>query len=616
MTSPSRIEKIIVLIAFIFILHAQIIIVDTPPAAGYEISLYEAYPFYLWIFILVALSCGLGLLVYRAFSNYSSKWWIFGLIIPIYINLLILLLPYIRGYTTFGRWDVLEHIGYIKDILNTGNFPLAGMNGSNYYPVVHIIGADLSYITGLTPELLAETYPGLFTLFYLVSVHLLARSIAHGWRETLLITAFGSLLLFEYISLMLSPSVICFFLLPFNLFLFNRKISSQKRVEFSIILILMFLLIPFLHPGEGTIFLFLFLIFIRLSKIFCLEFNQHFVNEPSLACASQSPETANSGLILIITWFVWFSAYSNFDNKIILIWNWLSTTSGMTKAMEYGAIISIANLSPVEFVHLLFYMHGQKLIYFIISCAIIIIFLRRLLSHKGKISQTQFTYSFLFMIFGVLLFVAFLSNAIWVAYNREMIYLAFAATILNGLGLYDMFHSRHKKIGMACIMFLLVISAYFSLFNTFPSPIERDFNWQVTDTEIIGMGNFLDHYDANLFVENRGLEQRPFAACVMGIQNLPKNIRYADEKTNPFDHFGYEMNESYGQSLVEDRYFIENKISRIVYPEVFPDYKQLWKFTPEDFYYLDNSDTSASKFYCNGGFWAYYIKGYSARTTP
>lgn len=186
MTSSSRIDLITILLAFIFILLVQIIIIDTPPAAGYEISLYEAYPSYLWIFILAALSCGSGLLVYHAYSNYSSKLWIFGLIIPLYTELLILLLPSIRGYTTFGRWDVLEHIGYIKDILNTGNFPLAGMSGNNYYPVTHIIGADLSYITGLTPELLAEIFPGLFTLFYVVSVHLLARSIAHDWKETLL----------------------------------------------------------------------------------------------------------------------------------------------------------------------------------------------------------------------------------------------------------------------------------------------------------------------------------------------------------------------------------------------------------------------------------------------
>ncbi len=599
--SSSKINILTILIASIFILCAHIIILNTPPAAGYEISLYKAYPYYLWIFILAAFSCGLGLLVYNSFSNESSNWWIFGLIIPVYTNLLILLLPFIRGYTTLGRHDVLTHIGYIMDILHTGHFPF------NHYPVVHIIGADLSYLTGLRPELLAEIFPGLFTLFYIVSIHLLARNIAFRWGETLLITAFGSLMLFKHANLMIAPSAICFLLLPFNLFLINRRLSSYKGLEFSIILILMLLMIPFLHPGEGTIFLFLIILWLEISRWLYLESNQRLGNDSSKVCASQSLGIANPELIMIITWFVWFSSYYAFARTIKSIWSWLVNEMGTTTAMEYTAIISKANLTLPEIIQLSFNMYGQALMYFITGIAVIIVFLKRLFSNNGKINQMQFTYSLLFIIFGALMLVAFLSKAIWVEYNRVMIYVIFAATILNGLGLYDIFHSRHKKIGMACIMIVLVTSATFGLFNTFPSPNVRESNSQVTAMEVLGMRHFLDHNYADLLIDNLGVNQMRFANCIRGVQNTPKNIRYLG--TNPFDHFGYEINESYGQSYTEDRYFLESKLSRISYPEIFPDYKHLWRFTPEDFYHLDNSDTSASRIYCNGEFWTYYIKG-------
>ncbi len=244
--------------------------------------------------------------------------------------------------------------------------------------------------------------------------------------------------------------------------------------------------------------------------------------------------------------------------------------------------------------------------YFITGIAVIIVFLKRLFSNNGKINQMQFTYSLLFIIFGALMLVAFFSKAIWVEYNRVMIYVIFAATILNGLGLYDIFHSRHKNWNG------LYNDCSSNLCNFWPVqhlPIPK-----CTGEQFTGHchGSFrhealLDHNYADLLIDNLGVNQARFANCIRGVQNTPKNMRYLG--TNPFDHFGYEINESYGQSYTEDRYFLESKLSRISYPEIYPDYKHLWRFTPEDFYHLDNSDTSANRIYCNGEFWTYYIKG-------
>ncbi len=606
MKSLSRTDKIIIIVAILFLMSFQIIIIDTPPAAGYEISLYKAYPFYLWLFILSAFSCGLYFLVSQSFSIHSSKKWVFGFIILLYCNLLILLLPFIRGYATLGRGDVLTHIGYIKDILNTGHFPSAGIIGANHYPVVHIIGADLSYLTNLAPEILAEIYPGFFTLFYICSIYLLARNISINQGEMLMITAFGSLLLFKHSNLMLAPSVICFFILPFNLFLIHKQYLSYKKLEFSLILILMLIVVPFLHPGEGTIFLFLIIFFIEISRLFYFILNRRINTHHLKVFTFPSSKIVTAELILIITWFAWFLSSSAFAGTIKVVWNWLKYEMGTTTAMDYTEIISKANLNFSQFTSLLFNMYGQALIYFIISTLIIIIYLKRILSRNDKISQMQFTCSLLFVFFGTFMAIAFISKIIWVEYNRVMIYVIFAATLLNGLGLYDIFHNKYRKVATICLIFVLIISSSYGLFNTFPSPHVRESNSQVTDMELTGMEHFFDHRDENLLIDNLGVNQMRFADCIYGIQKMQENIRYLE--TNPPDHFGYEKNERYGQYYINDRYLVESKLSRISYPEIFPEYKNLWRFTPEDFRYLDNSDTSVNRIYCNGEFWTYYVK--------
>ena len=49
----DRYIKIISIIGFITILLVLIIIVKTPPASGYENSIYEVYPYYMWIILAI-----------------------------------------------------------------------------------------------------------------------------------------------------------------------------------------------------------------------------------------------------------------------------------------------------------------------------------------------------------------------------------------------------------------------------------------------------------------------------------------------------------------------------------------------------------------------------------
>ncbi|MBT9148398.1 MAG: hypothetical protein DDT32_02170 [Syntrophomonadaceae bacterium] len=211
----------------------------------------------------------------------------------------------------------------------------------------------------------------------------------------------------------------------------------------------------------------------------------------------------------------------------------------------------------------------------------------------------------MFGVFSILLLVTFFGN-VWLEYGRAMRYTIFAATILNGIGLYTLFHNWNKKAGTIAIVLLLIASGIIGVFNTHPSPIVRSVNFQVTDMEMTGMRWFLDHRDEDILVDNIDVNQSRFTDAIRGRQEVIPNIRY---KALPLDHFGYPDYVMFGESFREDRYFVDGKISRIVGPEVFPKFEHLWKFTPEDFQRLDNEDPSVSKVYSNGEFWVYFVRG-------
>ena len=165
--------KIIAIIAFTFIISALTIISKTSPASGYEISIYDAYPWYFWVFIITSIFMGQIILVRSALSSdKSDRLCFFGFLAIITTNIILLFMPFIRGYATYGRGDVLSHIGYIKDILRTASF-----GTDNFYPLDHILTASLSYITSINVEHAVNIIPPIFSLFYIISIYFLARQI-------------------------------------------------------------------------------------------------------------------------------------------------------------------------------------------------------------------------------------------------------------------------------------------------------------------------------------------------------------------------------------------------------------------------------------------------------
>lgn len=167
----DRFFKIISITGFFMVLAVLSILLLVGPAASYEFSIYEAYPWYFWIFLLSAILCGQIVIIVSAITQSKKNYWLFGLCIILLINVLLLFMPIIRGYYILGDGDVLTHIGYMKDILQTSTI------GTNHYPIDHILGVIIHLSSGLSLYDITFIIPPFFSFFFILSMYFVGKTI-------------------------------------------------------------------------------------------------------------------------------------------------------------------------------------------------------------------------------------------------------------------------------------------------------------------------------------------------------------------------------------------------------------------------------------------------------
>ena len=126
-----------------------LVIAVTPPAKGYELSLYAPYTVYLFIAILLAFIFSFSLILSNIYKSKVDVSCFVGLFTIFMLTGILIFLPLIRGYFFYERSDSLSHIGMVKDILMTGHIA-----SENFYPIFHIEFAIASIITDLNNLLL------------------------------------------------------------------------------------------------------------------------------------------------------------------------------------------------------------------------------------------------------------------------------------------------------------------------------------------------------------------------------------------------------------------------------------------------------------------------------
>jgi len=522
-------------------------------------------------------------------------------------------MPFIRGYIIYGRGDILTHIGYIKDILAT-----AHIEHRNFYPIDHILSAALYYITNIKISDTIKIIPPIFSLFYIISIYLLASQILKRKGEVLFILMFASILLFRNENLMFAPSVQSFFLLPFVLYIYFKRYNLKNPLKLDVLLSFMAFIIAFFHPMTMIFFLSIFFMMGLYWFIYNRGINKKRKKQNSHQKLKLETKTILIVSIYFIAFIIWCFIYPKFVSASIkVVLNWFIYKKGGSEFKAISSVISYAHPKLLDLIEVGFYRFGQIIVLGLMT----FIFLIRTFStwRKSKLEKNEIAH-YIFFLIGFLIFailsVATFFNYFIIGFGRVSRYVIFFSSIAIGLGFYLLFmrlkisksisFMKKRVIAITLLCIVLFLLLFFSIFNLYFSPIIKMENQQVAKGELKGMQWFFDHRNENFLIEEIEISQMRFYDALFGCKAPEKNIRYGIS-TLPPNHFGYNNKTFMGESYNESCYLIIPRLGRIFYPEMYPKYEEYWRFESNDFNKLEK-DQTVEKIYSCGDLDIYLIR--------
>jgi len=602
MKSNSSLLKITSIIGFLSITISLILIINNP-ASGYEISVYTNKLFLIWIFLIGSIICGIFIIVQQSILVRKKKWiWLLiGFTLIVLSNLIILLMPIFRGYVMYGRWDILTHVGFVLDILQEGFVPK-----DNIYPIVHIYVAEISYIINRSAITTIVYFIPFFVLQFIFYIYLLSKIVLNNQKKILMSTVTGTVFLFSYLNYQVIPNAFSIIEIPLIFYLYFSTIE-KKSVEFNILLIILLISYPFIHPLTSLVLVFGFIIF-EIIKLF-IEYK--IKNEKKISIKKFN---VNISLIMVIIYVMWLSHHYYFwEYNIKKVIYWLSgqySTPSISKGIL--EVFRILNLNNVDIIMLFLKMYGHILIFLVLTLISIKIILDKI-STKNDLKNNFILIGWL-LVAGLLallnLFSTVFNFGIWRLLGMiAIVFPIFAGFALNEIIIKQSSFIKNKKMGRIFIIFILSVSSIIGIMNTYPSPWIFQTNEQVTKMEY--SGNIWHYNYKNQIISDNYIKSSfRFADSILGSEqskkrkDIPRIDRYntiAGYKL-PIglipSHFNYSNNSMIGNFYNTEAYLPISKYDKMYYIEFYP---QLDEFTQNDFEKM-NYDSTVNKLYYNGEF--------------
>ena len=576
---------------------ASVIIVRTGPATGYEISLYDAYPPHFWFFLFLMISCGILLMVDGSIHKRRPDFWKVGFLFVLSGNLIVLALPFLRGYAFYGTSDAISHLGFARDILLSGH-----IGESNFYPALHILAGTVSSILGVDLEVVVMLFPALFYVVFCVGLVLLGRLVAGNLRRASLAIVFGMVFLNPTYSAQFYAIGIGFLLIPLALYFYKKRMKSPTA-ESSVLFLIVSLFLVFVHPAAALILVALLVLDTILKRVSAPRRQRvesaHWRGYPSMT-------------IILVALFLWFSSFAIFEGRVVVVAKWLG--GEFVPYMEtYGSAVAKAGLTMFETFALLFKSYGQHILYMMLALVATGILVRKSQSFRHLLGTDEAFYALYFALFGAITVLFLLGGSGAFGYPLRYSIPAFqGSAILSGLVFQRSILYREGRNGQGetersrqpadCalpffVIALLVISSGVGMFNAHHSPIVGTANCQITSAEITGE-EWLGEKGGSSFsivVVGSQLGWR-LQQAVYGFE-VGSLIRFRQAPP----HFGYDSDESKNYTLDYDSFLVVTVYDRRFYSDLYPT---AGSFTMEDFARLDY-DPNLSSVYDNGDIQAY-----------
>lgn len=565
----SRFIKVLSLFNFLSIFLFLYIIFKVASTNSYEISIYNEYPWFFWWIIIFSLVVGRLILILQViFQKDYSSYWIWGFLSILITSATLLFLPLIRGYAIYGTGDVLTHIGLMRTILITGHL------GSNVYPMDHLIGVVLFFVSGISLENITLFIPQIFSLLSIIFFVLVCKEIFVNKSQALIGIAFTSLLISSNAVVSFSPNGQAMSLVPLALYLFLHRQNIKNITEYRILNVIIIFLIVFYHPLV-VIMLILILLGVDISFHIYSNLNQHVKLR------------LNNSVILIVFALIAFSSWQSYASIIFhsfkQIYEWLFTETVHSEFLTYSQAASTSNFPLFQLINIFIYSYGMILFLSILSFLSLFYLLRAFSKQKDGIGIDYIFPAIGFIIFATL---SFLSMIVATGFGFVRIYnftIIFSLILISSSVYIFAIGNKHRKYVVTfAILVIFIILVYLSTFTLISSPYTRALGQHVTQGELNGMKWFLNSRDENKSILEFTLSQKRFYDEIFGADSLRKNINYGDLATIP-DHFGYDKNNTSFSRSNDSRYIILTNSDRLIYPTFYPQNKELWRFTDRDF---------------------------------
>lgn len=600
----DKLQIIIFTILFV-VVAINALLISFNSISGYGISLYSGLTLFSWISIILTIIIG----VFLTLINYNNKdnKWILGLGLILLINLILLLLASSQGYVINSGGDVLSHLGYSIDILNTSH-----IGNLNFYPVTHILIVSFSYLSNIPIINLINYIGPLFYLLFVLYSYLLVKLIFN--KNAAILAALSSTVLILPTYYALFPMGLAFLTFPLVFYLYFSY-SQNKKPATAMIIILMLIFIALLHP-VASFLLFLSLVIFELIKILNnYSFKQRKIVKNNENSYQISFILAAISIIVLLAWlWSFFDVWSQFIYSIIdLFTSQLSTISFTTQASESILKLGLSNLGLLE---LIIKIYGHLFILWIISFISAVLFLTKKNFYKENNIEV-FSISILFILFSILAGTDFIHPLTSLSSGRLLNAVVPLFPILLGGSFYvflqkNQFNNKIKnkknenKTRTTIIGLIIISSIIIGIFALYPSPLIYQTN-DAIDNQNLNGGYWLINY-GNLNYEVINLYTDPinrYADALLG-SNGAEQKGYPQQLRNYVfpDHFNYTTD--YGNSFSRNTYLLteENNIVYI-YKYLYP---QLHRFDANDFNRLEN-DSSVNKIYDDGEIQNWLING-------
>ena len=568
----------------------------TPPATGYEGSIYAVYPTSLWALFLLGLSAAILLVVRSAVVG--GRDWIYGVAFICSLYALFHLLPLFRGWAMYGRGsaDALAHLGTAKQISETGTIP-----AYDWYPAVHVLIAGLDMF-GVRLEAVTSVLSAFFTPLYILSMYLLGRTILGNRKAGIAVLVWSVPLFYREYHHSLHPAIFSFLLLPVVVALLVGAYNSDRRRSHIALLAVFSLTLLLFHPIT-TIYL---IGLLTLSLLVRAAYSR--LADQSLSYSIE----AVFAFGLTVGWFAWFLQFTQIQVFVGRVIGSNSGSSGGesegTEPIANSLLGQLQGVGSIEQLVTGFVTnYGPQFVIGLLAGGAVLSAVGWYLSTREySAAETWLTAQFgagVAITFVGVFFYIVASNPI-----RNARYMILFATLLAGVLLYRSLVDRlpwsvgSGKAVQLVLVVLLLSTAGLAVMTSYND------NYHLTHAEQQGSDWYYDYRSDEAVGVAADVSYKMREYSVGGDFGTSKFREFGGESSTLDRQFGYATHESVGTAVDGYETYIVTKPYDTEVPKYLdPSVRDQYTYYSESDLQRLGADRGADRIYANGGYTIWYV---------